>query len=374
MGSEATPRRRSHRRGVLLTAGLAALGALATGCTPDAGMDEPDHPLGLVPCGDAPYVAVFAGQTERHLAHELPGSTPSSDVYGLRADGTVEQVTDDYGTYEAVLSPDASTIYAAGRPVPHGETEQLVAIDVSTGARELLAEGAAFAAPAAVGELPGLALIAWTGRTADGAADPVPARLDPEGSRGLEPLTSPWSTPGGWYDAAWSPSGRLLAYLTGSPPLTPEVDQVAEVVVLDVQSGAVEVVASWRGGPSPQYLDWSPDESRLVTTVTTPLAPGRFARDVVEVDLATGERATLREDNGERHVYASRDGAALLTLRQPQEDATDAVLVRLLARADDGTAVTVRELPLALGEGVDEGADERVVGALDLAVADCALP
>jgi hypothetical protein len=85
------PKVASTRRTLLRM--LAALGVVSavTSCGAPPGGDSQvsaSSPLGpLAACDDQPYVAMFNGVTQDGLNNEKPGSTPSSDIYGIRPDG-----------------------------------------------------------------------------------------------------------------------------------------------------------------------------------------------------------------------------------------------------------------------------------------------
>ena len=93
--------------------GVAVLSLL--GCAaPGSHTGAAAHPLGhLVPCDGVPFVAVFSGVTQVGRDTEKAGSTQSSDVYGVRPDGSVAAITDDLGTYEFGLADDGAAVYVS---------------------------------------------------------------------------------------------------------------------------------------------------------------------------------------------------------------------------------------------------------------------
>src|SRR3954454_762708 len=138
--------------------GLVLLGiaALASACAPVDG-DEPPDPrapaqvdgapfAGLARCGDQPFVAVLRGFTAEGGLVEKPGSSPSSDIYGVRPDGSVSPVTADLGSYEFGITADAATVYAspsaaAGATLASTPSaDRVVAISPATGRQTAVLE------------------------------------------------------------------------------------------------------------------------------------------------------------------------------------------------------------------------------------------
>lgn len=155
---------------------------LLSGCGAPAGeVNAPavdEAPFGmLVQCGEAPYIGVFRGFTEEGLATERSGSSPSSDVYGLRPDGSAERLTTDLGSYDFGISADGLTVFASPAPEaidPRPEDtifpDRVVAIDLRTGERSVLVEipGLLYVVPSPAGsQLAVTSLGGWISRRAE---------------------------------------------------------------------------------------------------------------------------------------------------------------------------------------------------------------
>src|SRR4051794_31251973 len=140
------------------TAGTMLVGVVAvvSGCAHSAGAPTLGAPAAsrvdgapfaeLARCGDQPFVAVFRGFTAEGERVERAGSSPSSDIYGVRPDGSVSPVTTDLGSYDSGIAADAATVYASPSAAADAtlastpSADRVVAISPATGRQTAVLE------------------------------------------------------------------------------------------------------------------------------------------------------------------------------------------------------------------------------------------
>ncbi|GIG20030.1 hypothetical protein Cch01nite_07540 [Cellulomonas chitinilytica] len=352
---------------------------LVTGCASTVGAEPLDGPgarrvdgdpfAGLAPCDDQPFVAVFRGFTAEGEQAEQPGSSPSSDIYGVRPDGSVSPVTTDLGSYEFGIADDAATVYASPTSVV-GPTaalaptaDRVVAIYPATGRWTVVLEASDVGgvSPAPDGSRLGLTVFTAGGPTGAGASVPAVVDLPAEAApRSLPPAAAtsraePVAV--ATRELAWSPDGRRLAFVTTLP------DATQEVRVTDLASGASTAVHRSDATVALLSLDWSPDGTTLLTVEGGAPTGSGGARDrAVEIDVATGRSATvLRGVHGDL-VYSAADGSRLTALDNGPEGSA---VARTWSRTAGGRFVTTSEAPI--------GTEVGVVSADRLDIPRCAL-
>lgn len=94
---------------------------------------------------------------------------------------------------------------------------------------------------------------------------------------------------------AWSPDGKLIAYEDGDALLNPDMGQFADIVIIDVASGAE--LQRWPGGG----FRWSPDGTHLLFARKQP--DHDLFVDLYVVDLAVGEPRQLTDWPGNVESY-----------------------------------------------------------------------
>lgn len=369
---------------------LLGIALLVSACAPtidDGSPQSRDAPrangapfAALAQCGDQPFVAVFRGFTADGELVEKAGSSPSSDIYGVRPDGSVSPVTTDLGSYQFGIADDAATIYASPDPSPSSSTsrstadvttvapspsaDRVVAIATASGQRTLVLEapdvGAVTPAPDAsrlgltvftAGEQPDVGTSAPAVVDLPAVAAPRSLAPDAEAARRAEPVVVATR------ELTWSPDGQRLAFVATLPDATQEV-RVADAVTGDGttlhRSDATTALLS---------LDWSPDGTTLLTVEgRAPTNAGRSRDSVVEIDVATGRpRIVLRGVRGDL-VYSAADGSRLTMLDNSPESAA---VARTWSRTPGGRFVEASRAEI--------GADVGLVGADRLDIPRCAL-
>jgi hypothetical protein len=322
----------------------------------------------LVPCGDQPFVAVFRGFAAQDELAEGPGSSPSSDIYGVRPDGSVSPVTTDLGSYEFGISADATTVYASpsSSVVPAaartGAGDRVVAIALATGRQTVVLEApdVGAVAPEPHGARLGLTVFAEGEQPGSGASTPALVDLPPAAApRGLAATTTRRAEPDvvATGELTWSPDGRGLAFVATLP------DATQEIRVADAETGATRTVHRSDATAALLSLDWSPDGTTLLTVEgRAPTRAGASRDRVVEIDVATGRSATvLRGVHGDL-VYSAADGSRLTML---DNSPTSSPVARTWSRTAGG-----RFEPASAAE---VGADLDLVSADRLDIPRCAL-
>ena len=271
---------------------LLGIALLVSACAPTTGAGSPDSPDalrvggapfgGLAQCGEQPFVAVFRGFTADGELVERTGSSPSSDIYGVRPDGSVSPVTTDLGSYEFGIADDAATIYASPDPPPSTSgasstadapaaattpsADKVVAIDPASGQQTLVLEApdVGAVAPAPDGSQLGLTVFTAGEQPEVGTSAPAvvdlpavaaPRSLAPtaEAARRAEPVVVATR------ELTWSPDGQRLAFVATLPDATQEV-QVADAV-----TGGTTTLHRVDATIALLSLDWSPDGTTLLT-------------------------------------------------------------------------------------------------------------
>lgn len=323
----------------------------------------------LVPCGDHPFVAVFRGFPAEGLQVQGPGSSPSSDIYAVRPDGSVSPATTDLGSYEFGIAADAATIYASPSPVVVSSTgltppaDPVVAIALATGRQTVVLEApdVGGVAPDPSGSRLGLTVFTVGEQPGAGATEPalvdLPAVSDP---RSLAPATARGTASAvvATRDLTWSPDGRRLAFVTTLP------DATQEVQVADAETGESTTVHRSDATTALLSLDWSPDGRTLLAVEGRPPTAGGTPRDrVVEIDVATGRSAiVLRGVRGDV-VYSAADGSRLTMLDNGPESSP---VARTWSRTAGGRFVET--------SAAEVGTDLGLVSADRLDIPRCALP
>lgn len=346
--------------------------AVVTACgTPAVDLSAPSvdgNPFAsLVQCRDAPYVGVFRGFSEEGLAHERNGSTPSSDVYGLAADGSVTRITTDLGSYDYGLSADGLSIFVSPEPDQTGPEpedvatpDQLVRIDAVSGERSVVLEGFPVG-PVAVS--PGGSVVAVTDLVESSSPGVSYARLalaNPDESRDVTRI------PG--FDAAseqvdlspvWSPDGISLAYIA---LLT---DNSREIRIVDVPTGEERAVYTHDGSVGSLLgLTWSADGLSLLTThsgLTTETQ--QDYSHAIAIDVVTQRSLTVLENAPTDLVYAARDASRLMAVSSSADG--NSTIVQTWTRVDGQKYHLTSSAPI--------GEDVGLVAGQGLVLAACAL-
>jgi|GEM_PF-1531937 len=321
----------------------------------------------LAPCGEQPFVAVFRGFTAEGRLVEKPGSSPSSDIYGLRPDGSVSPVTTDLGSYEFGITDDAATVYASPYPAVVPTTtlaptvDRVVAIAPATGQQTVVLETSDVGAVAPAPDGSRLGLTVFTEASGVGASEPVvvdvPAVAAP---RSLTPSPASRATPVvvATRELTWSPDGRLLAFVATLP------DAAQELRVTHVATGDSTTLRRVDAAVALHSLDWSPDGTTLLTVEgRAPTAAGGSRDTAVEIDVATGRSTVvLRGVRGDL-VYSAADGSRLTML---DDGPGPSVVARTWSRTPGGRFVATSRATI--------GADDGLVSADRLDIPRCALP
>ncbi|GEK21023.1 hypothetical protein CXY01_15430 [Cellulomonas xylanilytica] len=359
-------------------------------CAPTIDADSPDAPqalradgapfAGLTQCEGQPFVAVFRGFTADGELMEKAGSSPSSDIYGVRPDGSVARVTTDLGSYEFGIADDAATIYASPDPSPPASpppstadattvtpsppADRVLAIVPASGQQTLVLEApdVGGVAPAPDGSRLGLTVFTAGEQPDVGTSAPAlvdlpavaaPRSLPPAASAARRAEPAAVAT----RELTWSSDGQRLAFVATLPDATQEV-RVANPVNGDSttlhRSDAMTALLS---------LDWSPDGTTLLTVEgRAPTEAGRSRDRVVEIDVATGRSAiVLRGVRGDL-VYSAADGSRLTMFDNSAESST---VARTWSRSRGGRFV---ETSMA-----EIGADVSLVSGDRLDIPRCAL-
>lgn len=320
----------------------------------------------LSACSGQPFVAVVRGFTAEGEVAEADGSSPSSDIFGVRPDGSVTPVTGDLGSYAFGITDDAATVYASPTPVipptaRAAPTDGVLAIDVVTGRRTPVVEATDVGevAPAPDGSTLALTLtppgVPRDAGTSSPALVDLPAAVAP---RPLEPAATSRAAPAGTAtrDLTWSPDGTRLAFVVTLP------DAAQEIHVTDTAAGDTTTLHHVDATVALLSLDWSPDGTTLLAAEgRAPSATGRSRDQAVEIDVATG-RATvvLRGIRGDL-VYSAADGSRVTTI-----DNGSSPVVRTWSRPAGGRFVATASAPI--------GADAHLVAADHLDIPRCAMP
>jgi hypothetical protein len=363
------PKVASTRRTLLrLLAALAAVSAVASCGAPPGGDSQvsASSPLGpLSACDGQPYVAMFNGVTQDGLNNEKPGSTPSSDIYGIRPDGSVERFTTDQGTYYFGLSADARTVFAAPYPsvgTPSASQErsvQIFDIDVASKKSTPLSPVSSVAdlQPSPDGSQLAIATTMTpagsTSRVAAIALLHLPAPSDAPDLVALSPAPSYTIR-----SLAWSPDGRSLAFIATFPDLT------TELRVRDIATGEEQTLYGRQGESGAlSSLDWSPSGRFLLTVkATVDIAKDTELIQAVEIDVT--HRTSFPVLTGVRQAltYTAADDSRISALvNEPGQP----VMARTWLRAGDGT--------FQLGGSTELGKDLGIVGGTHLQLPRCAL-
>jgi len=383
-----TTRAQPASTGVLLL----AVALLVSACAPTIGAESPDSPhalrvdrtpfAALAQCGDQPFVAVFRGFTADGELVEKAGSSPSSDIYGVRPDGSVSPVTTDLGSYEFGIADDAATIYAspdtspsASAPpstadvttvAPSPSADRVVAIAPTSGQQTLVLEAPDVGAVAPAPDGSRLGLTVFTAGEQPEVGTSAPAVVDLPAVAAPRSLAPPPAAAAGrgepvavaTRELTWSPDGQRLAFVATLPDATQEV-QVADEV-----TGATTTLHRVDATIALLSLDWSPDGTTLLTVEgRSPTTMGKSRDTVVEIDVATGRSTiALRGVRGDL-VYSAADGSRLTML---DNSAESSAVARTWSRRPGGRFVETSVAPL--------GADVGLVGADRLDIPRCALP
>ncbi|GEL97761.1 hypothetical protein CTE05_13080 [Cellulomonas terrae] len=351
-----------------------------SGDSPDARRVDRAPFAALAPCGDQPFVAVFRGFTADGELVEKVGSSPSSDIYGVRPDGSVSPVTTDLGSYQFGIADDAATIYASPDPSPSSSTsrstadvttvapspsaDRVVAIATASGQQTLVLEAPDVGAVAPAPDASRLGLTVFTageqpdvGTTAPAVVDlpavSAPRSLAPDtgAARRAEPVVVVTR------ELTWSSDGQRLAFVATLP------DATQEVRVADAVTGESSSLHRSDATTALLSLDWSPDGTTLLAVEgRAPTNAGRSRDTVVEIDVATGRSTiVLRGVRGDL-VYSAADGSRLTMLDNGPESSA---VARTWSRTPGGRFVQTSTATI--------GADLGLVGADRLDIPRCAL-
>lgn len=360
----------------MLLLGVATLGS---GCASTEGAERPGTlaaPVaegapfaGLAPCDGQPFVAVFRGFTVEGQAVEKPGSSPSSDIYGVRPDGSVAQVTSDLGDYEFGITDDAATVYASPSPTVvatdalAAPADHVVAIAPSSGRQTVVLEApdVGAVAPAPDGSRLGLTVFVAGGPSGVGASVPAVVDLPAPATAHAVPPAAAGTTEAAVVatrELTWSPDGQRLAFVVTLP------DATQEVRVADPTTGGGTTVHRVDATVALLSLDWSPDGTTLLTVEgRAPTAAGVSRDRAVEVDVASGRSTVvLRGVRGDL-VYSAADGSQVTMLDNSPESSA---VARTWSRALGGRFVATAAAQV--------GGDVGVVSADGLDVPRCAMP
>jgi hypothetical protein len=347
---------------------LGLVGAVASCGTPSAGSTDisAPSPFGRVSaCDGQPYVAMFNGVTQDGLDNEKPGSTPSSDIYGIRPDGSVERFTTDQGTYRFGLAADARTVYAVpylpdrARGADQERSFQISTVDVVSKQHTPLSPASSVAdiRPSPDGSRLAIATTVMpSGAISEVAAigvfdlsassgSPVAASLTPEPSYTLSSL-------------AWSPDGRSLAFIATFPDLTNELR------ILDLATGEERALYGRQGQSGAlSSLDWSPSGKFLLTVkAMVDIAKGTDLIQAVEIDVMHKTSRLVLAGVQQALRYAAADDSRVAALvNEPGRPP----VARTWVRGADGS--------FELEQSTEIGKNLGIVGGTHLQVPRCAL-
>ncbi|WP_156388053.1 PD40 domain-containing protein [Cellulomonas sp. Root137] len=364
------------RTGVLLV----GLAALLSACAPTSAggpIDAPGAPhvdtapfAGLAQCGDQPFVAVFRGFTAEGALVEQLGSSPSSDIYGVRPDGSVAPVTTDLGSYEFGIAADAATVYASPAPAvaPTAAltppTDPVLAIAPATGEQTLVLEAGDVGAVAPAPDGSQLALTVFSAAEPPGTGAELPVLVDLPAASAARSL-APTAATGRAGPVAvvtreltWSPDGRQLAFVTTMP------DASQEIRIADASTGETTTRHRSDAMIALLSLDWSPDGMTLLAVEGRAPTDAGLSRDrAVEIDVASGRSSVvLRGVRGDL-VYSAADGSRLTMLDNSSESSA---VARTWSRGPGGRFVEISSSEI--------GSDLGVTSADRLDIPRCALP
>ncbi|GCD18677.1 hypothetical protein CTKZ_02390 [Cellulomonas algicola] len=314
---------------------------------------------GLSACGSRPFVAVVRGFTTAGESAEGPGSSPSSDILGVRQDGSVTPVTNDLGSYAFGLADDGATVYASPTPdvapaARAAPADGVLAIDLATGRRTpvLQATDVGEVAPAPDGStlaltLPPADVPPDTGTPSPALVD-LPAAANPR--RLAPPATSRAATVAtASRDLTWSPDATRLAFVVTLP------DAAQEVRVTDTTSGATTTLHHVDATVALQSLDWSPDGTALLAAEgRAPSASGRSRDRAVEIDATTGRATVVLRGVGGDLAYSAADGSHVTAI----DNGGSVPVARTWARDAGGRFVLTASA--AIGAAADLVAADRI--------------
>lgn len=323
----------------------------------------------LVPCGDQPFVAVFRGFTAEGERVEGPGSSPSSDIYGVRSDGSVSPVTTDLGSYEFGIAADAATVYASRSRADVSSVERtpsadrVVAIALATGRQSVVLEAPDVGAVAPDPDGSRLGLTVFTAGEQPEAGSSAPALVDlpvVAPPRHLAPAAALRTETAvvATRELAWSPDGQRLAFVATLPVASQEIR------VVGAATGESTTVHRVDATTALLSLDWSTDGTRLLTVEGRAPTPSGTPRDrVAEIDVETGRSTVvLRGVRGDL-VYSAADGSRVTMLDNGPDSSP---VARTWSRAASGRFVATSQAAV--------GGDLGLVGADRLDIPRCALP
>jgi hypothetical protein len=325
---------------------------------------------GLSPCADQPFVAVVRGFTADGRQVEKPRSSPSSDIYGVRPDGSVSRLTTDLGSYEFGITSDAATVYASPTPAVASTeafarvADPVVAIVPTTGEQTVVLEApdVGAVAPAPDGTL--LALTVFTPAEPPGSGASTPALVDlsdPAAPHSLSPEAASVNRAEpvlvATRELTWSPDGRRLAFVATL------ADATQEIRVADAAGGDSALLHRSDETIALFSLDWSPDGATVLTVEgRAPTDAGGSRDSVVEIDVATGRSTTVLRGVRGDVVYSAADGSRLTML---DDGADSSAVARTWTRSARGRFVETSVAAL--------GADLGLLGADRLDIPRCAL-
>lgn len=209
--------------------------------------------------------------------------------------GPVRNMTREPGRYSRpVLSPEGTKLICSS--VERSETDLLLIVPASGNLRTLA--GRTSVAESDPSFSPDGTVIAYLATSSLGSSHRTDIVLQPlDGSK-----ATVYSHGDSWKAAlAWSPDGRTLACVSGSPP---------SVHVMNAVTGESEAISNLRGAP-PDTLSWSPDSTMLLLASVRSRSRGAEPSMLRVLDaLGKAEPATV-EFLAEKQVLLTEEMSAL---------------------------------------------------------------
>jgi hypothetical protein len=344
---------------------LAVVGVVLSGCgAPVEQAAAPDAApfAGLLQCADAPFIGAVIGLTEEGSRKTRNGELASTDIYGIRPDGSAVPVSRDLGSYDFGLSADATTLYA--RPDPERPNDvssltvpdQILAIDTRSERRTVLltAPGADLSrlTPSPDGSQLAVAAVTEAQLETGSGAHVAFVSLDPPSKLSWAPGDDPSAL---LYvgSLAWRADGRSLGYAS-------LIADGYELRILDLDTGQDRVL--YQGVGNPISLDWSSDGGLILVEEAGIDESNLALARAREVSVDSGASQIVMEGPAAELKYAAAD-ASRIVLFDEQDGGT--VVAQAWTRADDGTFELTSSAPF--------GQDVGLIGVSRPSFARCAL-